>query len=673
MRVYLAALTHNHKMVANEAMPLVPGYLKCYLEQELHGKIICTIFCYPDKLETALAENPPDMLMVSNYVWNEALSLHALAMARKHSPATITVMGGPNFSADPWKREAFLRANPQVDAIILGEAELAAILIAEELIRTQGARDALEEPSLSFLCRCDRNHVFHEGSQAPAMQDINSIPSPWLSGVLDEFFDGNLAPLLETTRGCSSRCLYCVQGAGSGQKVRQFASERIRDEIRYIAQRISELSPHQGYLAIADPEFGVHDKDMMVADCIQEQRQRYTWPRFIDATTGKNRQEAVLRTMSRLKDCLTMYNSVQTMNPAVAQTIRRRNQDAETLAATQRAADALGIRSLTETILGLPGEGYESHKQGMFDLLRAGFRHLVNYQCMILKGADLESDHIRSRFGLATMFRALPRCNGIYGGKPVIEVEEIVTSTPELPFEDYLKARQLHLVFFVFHAAGWFDPLFAYLRTKGLNSWDVLECLAEQASPANLATAEWLEGFRSETRGELFETADACREFYSDPAHFAQLQAGEIGGNLMFKYLALAVFRLWPELTGHLFDSVRCLLTLQLQEDTLLQDLQRYITHRIQHSFHFDDNDGDERIIFQYNIPAWVDGGFQGLPDSAGENGVFYFKTTLRHEHKQALKDAFVLFGPDLAGITKLVARTRRSDFEKDFFAMGET
>ena len=38
------------------------------------------------------------------------------------------------------------------------------------------------------------------------IKDLDEIPSPYLTGILDKFFDGNLTPFLETNRGCPFTC-----------------------------------------------------------------------------------------------------------------------------------------------------------------------------------------------------------------------------------------------------------------------------------------------------------------------------------------------------------------------------------------------------------------------------------------------------------------------------------
>lgn len=53
------------------------------------------LFAYPDKLLAALESDPPDVLMLSNDMWNDCLSFHFAAMAKRTHPDTLVVMGGP--------------------------------------------------------------------------------------------------------------------------------------------------------------------------------------------------------------------------------------------------------------------------------------------------------------------------------------------------------------------------------------------------------------------------------------------------------------------------------------------------------------------------------------------------------------------------------------------------
>ena len=46
----------------------------------------------------------------------------------------------------------------------------------------------------------------------PRHKMVDEIPSPWLTGIQDEFFDGKLAPMIETNRGCPFTCTFCVPG-----------------------------------------------------------------------------------------------------------------------------------------------------------------------------------------------------------------------------------------------------------------------------------------------------------------------------------------------------------------------------------------------------------------------------------------------------------------------------
>src|SRR5207247_4947898 len=118
-------------------------------------------------------------------------------------------------------------------------------------------------------------------------RELDEIPSVWLTGILDEFFDGKLAPMIETNRGCPFTCSFCVQGTGWYTKVHNFSKDRIHEELEYIAHRIKRMSPSMGTLRIADSNYGMFERDVEISGFIGEMQKKYAWPTFIDATTGK--------------------------------------------------------------------------------------------------------------------------------------------------------------------------------------------------------------------------------------------------------------------------------------------------------------------------------------------------------------------------------------------------
>ena len=52
----------------------------------------------------------------------------------------------------------------------------------------------------------------HETRQCLLKKIIEYLPSPYLSGHLDEFLRAGMVPLFETNRGCPFRCTFCAWG-----------------------------------------------------------------------------------------------------------------------------------------------------------------------------------------------------------------------------------------------------------------------------------------------------------------------------------------------------------------------------------------------------------------------------------------------------------------------------
>src|SRR5690606_34875002 len=115
-KVLLADLRHfRNGILFADTMPLGIGYMKAVMDRDLADTVDCEIFAYPDDFRNAVVTTSPDVVMVTNYMWNEALSLWYLNFAKQINPHILTIMGGPNISIDAEKQREFLQKNPQLD------------------------------------------------------------------------------------------------------------------------------------------------------------------------------------------------------------------------------------------------------------------------------------------------------------------------------------------------------------------------------------------------------------------------------------------------------------------------------------------------------------------------------------------------------------------------------
>ena len=562
MKIYLADLRYDFSgVLANDCMPLGIAYMKAVMDREdTAGDFQSRLFVYPERLAQALRDDPPDILMVSNYVWNEALGHHYLRMAKEINPNILTVMGGPNIPLEPERQVAFVEQHAHLDVYVLGEGDFIANEIARTFLDLGMSIPRLGEAGLPscVVRQADGTALFRE--LMPRHKIVEEIPSPFLTGIQDEFFDGRLAPMIETNRGCPFTCTFCVQGTRYYTKVHNFPVERIQDEIRYIAKKIKERSPNMGTLRIADSNYGMFERDIEISACIGEMQRDYGWPTFIDATTGKNMAERIIKSVEKVGGALVLYQAVQSLDEDVLRKVKRSSIKLDAYKALEVHMRGRGLRSVSDLILGLPGESLTSHLKGLVALLDNNIHQMHNFQAMVLKGSEMESLESREMFKFTTRFRVLPKNFGIYDGKKVFDVEEIVVATDTLPFDDYITCREWHLVSSVFWNDGWFEDVVRYTRALGiLNSdwWSAMLPALRNGSPAVRA---FLDEFVQETKGELFETRQACVDFYSQDVNFDKLRRGEIGDNLMYRYRAIASFFIWDDICACAMQATRQLL-----------------------------------------------------------------------------------------------------------------
>ena len=71
-----------------------------------------------------LKSNLPDVIALSNYMWNSRLSLRILRLAKEIKPDILTIMGGPHARNDQEGLKNLLLQNSFIDAYIPFQGEI---------------------------------------------------------------------------------------------------------------------------------------------------------------------------------------------------------------------------------------------------------------------------------------------------------------------------------------------------------------------------------------------------------------------------------------------------------------------------------------------------------------------------------------------------------------------
>lgn len=658
-RVYLADLRHTDGgLVANACMPLGMGYMKAVMDRDL-PEVESRIFVYPEDLLKALMLNAPDVLMLSNYVWNEELGRRFTEVVKQHSPATLVVAGGPNIPLEPERQAGFFKSWKGLDVYALGEGDFLATEIVARFLdsgRSVSRLSAKGVPSSLFICA----DTVVRGPEWPKEGELSKIPSPWLSGVLDDLFDGRMIPLVETNRGCPFTCTYCVQGTGYYTRVSHFNVDRVKEELSYIANRIRELCPSMAALTIADPNYGMYERDVEISAHIGTLLQEYSWPRFIDSSTGKNAPERVARSIEAASGALVMITAVQSMNSDVLANIKRSNIKLESYQEIAVHLRARGLRSTSQTILGLPGETLESHVAGLHQLIDSGVEGLQNFQLMLLKGTEMESSESRGKYCFDTRFRVSPRCFGRYAGTKVFDMEEIVVSSRDLSFSDYVEARKHHLACMIFWNQGWFTDILKLALRHGIRSSQSIEALAKALFSDQGAAGDFGKEFVAETKRELFTTPEECRSYYSDEENYQKLAGGELAENLLNKYRAVVSFLLWPEVCELAAKTLGALLLNRVPDDAkaefsqFFEDLCRFSKAKHAYGRLAVEILSPVHSSLQYNVGRWIADGHPPDPSPYRTKEPETYEFRLSDEGAKEIRDAMSTWPASLPGLIKV-------------------
>src|SRR5688572_16164277 len=374
MRVYLADLGHNLLTFSSDIYPIGAANLAAYTQANLESPkpVELKLFREPQELRAAIDSAPPDVLALSSYAWNHELSKSFARYGKRRNPRRITMMGGPNYPLTIEEMASFLEGMPEIDVAVRGptyEGERAFLSAMQRLVDVGGSLEGLLEESFPGSDWFDRKAgKFVRGALIPRMDDLDEIPSPYLTGWMDPYYSSGYFPMLQISRGCPFTCQFCNSSVKENTKIHAHSVENVRKDLLYIAERVKPELP----VCFADDNFGMYERDQEVAEYIAHLQDKFSWPRYIRTTTGKNRADRVIKVMRTVRGTLPMTSAVQSLNPVVLENIKRSNISLDAYAEIQKEVQAQGMQAYGELILSMPGETKASFLKAVSDLLDSG-------------------------------------------------------------------------------------------------------------------------------------------------------------------------------------------------------------------------------------------------------------------------------------------------------------
>jgi radical SAM superfamily enzyme YgiQ (UPF0313 family) len=575
--VYLADLTHRGLVLSSNVFPLSIGLIAAYLIEKRPDDFDVELFKYPEDFSSAFETQKPDIVAFANYSWNFHISYEYARIIKSICPDMAIVFGGPNYGLEDEEVSEFWKKYNLIDFYIVHEGEEAFAQLADSLLANEMSPLAIKSSRVKLPnCHYSVDEEIITGPDLPRLT-LEDLPSPYLMGLMDKFFDDSLGPMIHTTRGCPFLCSFCTEGSPYYNIVEQ-RSEMLSEELHYIAQRVR--GPLDLY--ISDANFGMFKQDFEKAELLVEIQKKYGYPKCIHVSTGKNKKERVIEIAEMLNGAVSMAASLQSTNSTVLKNVSRSNISISKLTAVGQLANKVDTGTYSEIILGLPGDSLEAHFQSLRDCVDANFDNIRMYQLIMLPQTELNTPASRRKFGMKSKHRVMPRSFGRYrlAGHDfvAVESEEILFESLTLPFDDYIRCRELDLTVEVLHNGRIYEELQAYCETVGLSWFDFILRFYENRRNYGADICKMYDDFREGLTCRLWETREELASTTIN--NIDGMLRDERGTNEMSMGKATGFLLLFEQINNALFNEMTSWLTeLNLLDDEAeiyLEDVRRF-------------------------------------------------------------------------------------------------
>jgi len=416
------------------------------------------IDCVISRIET------PSLIAFSCYMWNWEYNKLLAKKIKQKFPDCKIVFGGPSVTDRPFEK-LFFQKHRYVDSIVNGEGEYAFKDILDMYLRGDPLKKVYTQ------IRID---------------DLDLIPSPYLTGVFDDIIKNNPDITwqfpLETNRGCPFACTFCDWGGVTYSKVKKFNLDRIIAEVKWASDHKCE------YLYICDANYGIFkERDKEIAKIINNFKQKTGFPKTIAATWNKNLQSEIIE-VAQILGSRGLTVSLQSLNEKVLEEIKRTNMEVNDLSGLLELCSRENVPIYTELILGLPYETKDSWKEGFFKLMSLGHHAMLDiYLNIMIENSEMNSPEQIKKHGI-DMIEVNDYVSGdpSYSENGVFEKTVILRATKYMPFEEFIESFMFSWIALIFHYFGYSQMYSRYLHNKsGVSYKEFYEQFYEYAKNSN--------------------------------------------------------------------------------------------------------------------------------------------------------------------------------------------
>ena len=347
----------------------------------------------------------PDVIGFSCYIWNISYVKVILADIKKVLPDVKIWAGGPEVS---YHGEAFLKEEPAVDLVMMGEGEITFAHFLKALLEGE---DLKQVPGLMVR---NADGTFTDTGFRQVM-DMSQIPFPYAFMDMKELEHRII--YYESSRGCPFSCAYCLSSID--KKLRFRSLDLVLPELEWFLQaKVPQVK-------FVDRTFNCKKSHAMaIWQYIRDHDNGVTNFHFEIAADLLDKDELDL--LSTMRPGLVQLEiGVQSTNEKTLETIRRKTDIEEIRQITATINSWHNIHQHLDLIAGLPWEDLKRFKQSFNDVYEMEPEQLQLGFLKVLKGSYMEE--------------LIPDCDLLYSAAPPYEV----LCTKWLSYGDVLELKDI--------------------------------------------------------------------------------------------------------------------------------------------------------------------------------------------------------------------------------------